>query len=43
MATFYATCAPGPEFTVKAVPVKELGEINEYAVGIIMGATAMEE
>lgn len=33
----------GLEFTIKAVPIDELGSINGYAIGIIIGATAMEE
>ena len=33
----------GLEFTVKAVPVDSLGKIDEHEIGIIIGATAMEE
>jgi hypothetical protein len=33
----------GLEFTVKAIPVDELGCIDGHAIGIIIGATAMEE
>ena len=33
----------GLEFTIKAVPVDELGTINGHTIGVIIGATAMEE
>ena len=33
----------GLEFTIKAIPVDRLGRIDRYEVGIIIGATAMEE
>ncbi|MEM3508772.1 MAG: hypothetical protein QXN52_05675 [Nitrososphaerota archaeon] len=33
----------GLEFTIKAVPVDELGMVNGHTIGIIIGATAMEE
>lgn len=33
----------GLEFTVKAIPVDTLGRIDGHEVGIIIGATAMEE
>jgi hypothetical protein len=33
----------GLEFTIKAAPVEDLGEINGRKIGVIIGATAMEE
>ena len=33
----------GLEFTVKAIPVGRLGRIDGHEVGIVIGATAMEE
>ena len=33
----------GLEFTVKAIPIDKLGRINGQEIGIIIGATAMEE
>ena len=33
----------GLEFTVRAIPVDRLGRIDGHEVGMIIGATAMEE
>jgi len=33
----------GLEFTVKAAPVESLGKVDGHEIGIIIGATAMEE
>lgn len=33
----------GLEFTLKAIPVEELGTVNGHILGAIIGATAMEE